>query len=127
MCDNCKCEEVEDIKDEVSAITEEELIEMLGGKDKLTYLKDPIDFSEEVVSELISDKNINWSKGVYDATYYSGYWNTLLNMGIPEEIALELLLTEQQNRANKEIQEMNVQMNIEMSKNQLAIAEKNQL
>lgn len=48
-------------------------------------------------------------------------------MGLPEELALEMVLTHMQNIANEKIQTMNVDMNKEMSKNQVIAMEKNQL
>jgi hypothetical protein len=131
MCDKCTCNEELLLQDsEQVELTDEQLIEMLGqvaGKDKesLSYFREPLEFDDEEMSMLAN--SAEFIKGTADATYWAGYWNTLLNMGLPEELALEMILTQMQNIANEKIQTMNVDMNKEMSKNQVIAMEKNQL
>lgn len=128
MCDNCKCEETVQ-SEETLEVTEQELMELLGELDKdnkeFTYFREPLEFDDEEKSHIVNSEE--FIKGVSYATYWCGMWNTMLNMGMPEQLAIELLLSHQTNEANKVIQTMNVDMNKEMSKNQLIIAEKNQL
>ena len=102
-------------------------MEMLGQSDKqeLTYFREPLEFDDEELSEIVNLKE--FIDGKADAVYWGSFWNTLLNMGVPEELAVELVLSKQTNDANTIIQTMNVDMNKEMSKNQLIVAEKNQL
>lgn len=130
MCDKCTCNEELLQDSEQVELTDEQLIEMLGqavGKDKesLSYFREPLEFDDEEMSMLAN--SAKFVKGTADATYWAGYWNTLLNMGLPEELALEMVLTHMQNIANEKIQTMNVDMNKEMSKNQVIAMEKNQL
>lgn len=123
MRDNC--EEVKDIEKEIS---EEELLQLFDGlksNDKdLIYFREPIEY-DDAEMEFVC-KTEGYSKGLQDATYWCGMWNTMLNAGIPEQLAIELILAHQLNEANKVIQTMNVDMNKEMAKNQVIVAEKNQ-
>lgn len=128
MCDNCKCEEVEQIQGNPQLeVSTEELMEILGQSDKqeLIYFREPLEFEDEKMTELVNTKE--FVDGKAEATYWCGMWNTMLNAGIPEQLAIELILSHQTNKANEVIQTMNVDMNKEMSKNQLIMAEKNQL
>ena len=127
MCDNCTCNEEELQDAEQVELTEEQLMGMLGqvNAQELTYFREPIEFDDEEASVLVN--SAEFISGVSDATYWAGYWNTLLNMGVPEQLAIELVCSHQQNLANEKIQTMNVDMNKEMSKNQVVAMEKNQL
>ena len=120
--------EVEIVKDET--VDGNELLEMINEalddeREGLTYVKAPFDYDEDTIGRLIfSDKE--FKNGTKSASYFAGYWNTLLNSGVPEEVATELMLFHQQSIYNKEVSEINKTMNIEMSKNQGLTIEKNQ-
>lgn len=124
MCDNCKIEETQEEKQ--LELTGEELMQLMQQTEpqELTYFREPLEFEDEELEEIEHLKE--FIDGKSDATYWVGYWNTLLNCGVPEQLAIELVLTEQQNKANVVIQKMNVEMNKEMSKNQSLAVDKNQ-
>lgn len=130
MCDNCTCEELKDNDIQQEEMSEDEFMEMLGSlksteQPELTYFREPMEFDDEEMSHMVNSSE--FIKGQSDANYWVGYWNCLLNGSIPEQLAIEITCSHQQNLANEVIQSMNVDMNKEMSKNQLIVAEKSQL
>lgn len=130
MCDNCTCEELKDTDIEQPEMSEEEFMDALGmlksnEQPELVYFREPMEFDEEEMNHMVN--SAEFIKGQSDATYWVGFWNQLLNGSIPEQLAIEIICSHQQNLANEVIQGMNVKMNVEMSKNQLIVAEKNQL
>ena len=132
MCDNCKNEELKDTEQEViqQELTEEELIELMsqiksGTKEEPLFFRDPIEFDDEEMTILSNTKE--FIEGQALGCRLAGMYSTLINFGVDMNQAMDIIFNQQTIEHNLEVQKLSSDMNKEMSKNQLIMAEKNQL
>lgn len=119
MCDNCKCNEELEVKESEDQETLQ--IELQEGYEVQEYMFDPITIE-------IEDYNQDeFSKGIKNGSYVAGLITSLKNAGLTFEQCMEYVLNEQTIKFNLEATRMNVEMNIEMSKNQASQVDKNSL
>lgn len=132
MCDNCKCEELKDTEQEIiqDEISDEELMALMSQlkgeqKEEPLYFRDPIEFDDEEMTILSNTKE--FIEGQALGCRLAGMYSTLINFGVEMNQAMDIIFNQQTIEHNLEVQKLSSDMNKEMSKNQLIIAEKTQL
>ena len=127
MCEQCSNPNHE--FDNVQQLTAEEMQGVFSqtnqepqmGKDEMIILFPPVEFDDEQLLEDIESDAYLDGKDI--GLRYVGIYETLINHGCPVADAVTLCLNEQTLHYNYEMQKLNV----EISKNQVIVAEKGQL
>lgn len=129
MCDNCnkniEIDETEDIE-----LTSEQLEGILGQtKDSETpiYYTEPILFDTENLIDVSKFDKEEFIKGIKEASYTAGFYTALVNSGMSNIDAMNFILSKNSFDTNIQMNKVNAESNIEVSKNQSIMIEKNAL
>jgi hypothetical protein len=106
-------------KEEILEIDSDQLQELLSGSDSDKLPPFEIDLSDYDVEE--------FKRGIKETSYLAGVITAILNTGVSESFVLDYLLSKETIAHNLKTAEINKEMNIEISKNHKAAAEKYEL
>jgi hypothetical protein len=91
-----------------------------------TYVTSPVELEMSDVEFLDINQN-EFAKGINEASYISGYYTALVNSGMSLEFAQNYLLNVLACNMSIEIAKINAQSNVDVSKHQQIVMEKNSL
>jgi hypothetical protein len=128
MCDNCK-KNIEIDETEELELASEQLKGILNETetDSPIYYTEPIIFDTENLIDDVKFNKEEFTRGIKEASYYSGMYTGYVNAGFSNIDSYNLILTDIQKNMSIEITKLNVSATIEASKNQQIMIEKNLL
>jgi hypothetical protein len=108
-------------KEEILELDVDQLQDLIGGSSDSSDTLPPFQLELE-------DFDVEeFKRGIKDTSYIAGVITAFLNAGVTEGFALDFLLNKETIKHNLKTAEITKEMNIEMSKNQKATAEKYEL
>ena len=119
MCDECK----NIINDEEALDTEEMTDTIPDMETEELYFAEPIIFDDTSFFE----ENDEFKKGVQDASWFAGFYATLISSGMSNKEAFTCLFTKMEFDLTNKVSETNAKATIESAKNAQISLEKTQI
>lgn len=115
MCDECKCQDQE--------------LEQNANTEELQYELEEVQSQEEILPVIQMDfadyDEDKFYQGIQEASYYAGFYTACKNAGMMAVDIVNILLNKENIDFNLKATKMNADMNLEVSKNQSIVADKN--
>lgn len=121
----CQCEECTDQENQeieqvnLEDLSKEELIQVIE------QLSIPLVSMESVEGTIVDAERFD--EGVVKASYYAGFYQTLVGAGMTSDNAYEIVLNEHTSLYNKELTKLNNEAQLEISKNTAIQVDKNSI